>query len=524
MTRHELRCSNINKTLITITEEMPEELKLARAGIIIDKMNDKKGIDVINENEEVKYNFRPYEKDQSFFVVVSGENFIKESHPAAVLSAVIEKLDLKILYSKYSKVGNPAYHPKMMLKILFYAYYDGIMSARTIWDVVIHRYDFIYLSGGDVPDFRTINSFRLKNLDILPVLFAQIVLLCKELDMIDFKHLAIDGEKIQANASYRNSKDLKGIEKEYDKIKEGIRKLLEKEINEYFTKEIKDKRVNTLTKKIEKLEEYKNILENMEDKTKRINIVDSDSAVMKHKDGQSLPGYNHQSARDGKLGVVTAARTTQNGDIPADLIPIVDQSIDNTLNRHENIIADCGFSSYEVLEELEKREEEFYIPDKRFEASKKDEEDKNKYSQEDFKRNENNEIICPNGLRMKEKQIINNDEENTIVVYEGTGCDNCPKKNKCTKGEKRTINIDSRIELRDKMREKLKTDKGREIYIKRQGLIEPMHGDDQKNKGWIQHHLRHYHKAKGEFLLMKIAVNLGLIIKHRASNVLALSH
>ena len=70
------------------------------------------------------------------------------------------------------------------------------------------------------------------------------------------------------------------------------------------------------------------------------------------------------------------------------------------------------------------------------------------------------------------------------------------------------------------MRDKLKSDKGRGIYMKRQGLAEPIHGDDQKNKGWIQHHLRGLKKATGEFLLMRIATNLGIIVKHRSKEVL----
>ena len=57
--------------------------------------------------------------------------------------------------------------------------------------------------------------------------------------------------------------------------------------------------------------------------------------------------------------------------------------------------------------------------------------------------------------------------------------------------------------------------------MKRQWLIESLHGDDQRNKGWIQHHLRSFIKAAGEFLLMRIATNLGCIIKHRSDKVLA---
>src|SRR4030042_5068516 len=476
MTRHEQRCENVNKTLFEITLDMPEELKLARIGVFNSKIDEEKSNNVIVNNK--KYNFRNYDQDQIFFLTVTKDKFLNENHPAVIIDKIVERLDLTILYERYSEEGNPAYHPKMMLKVLFYAYYDGIMSARTIWDAVIHRSDFIYLSAGEVPDFRTINRFRLKHIGDLPYLFTQIVMLCKRLEMIDFKNMAIDGEKIQANASYRNSKNLKGIKKEYEAIKEGMKKLLEKEVNEYFTEDKKVKRISRLENKLEKLEYYKKMLEEIGDEEERINIVDKDAKVMRHKDGQKLPSYTHQSGRDEKVGVVMAVQSTQSVDEPKDLVILTDRSIENSGEKHKNVIADSSFSSYEILEEIENREESFFVPDRRNEVSKKREEEKKKYGQEDFKKNERDEIICPNGCRMEEKRVIKDGNGYEKKIYEGTRCDNCNKKGKCTNGVKRTIYIDSRIELRDKMREKLSTDEGREIYMKRQWLIEPMHGDE----------------------------------------------
>jgi hypothetical protein len=71
------------------------------------------------------------------------------------------------------------------------------------------------------------------------------------------------------------------------------------------------------------------------------------------------------------------------------------------------------------------------------------------------------------------------------------------------------------------MREKLRSDHGREIYMKRQGIIEPVHGDDQQNKGWRQHHLRGKAKAALEFTLVRIATNLGKIARYRAMELMA---
>jgi transposase len=128
-------------------------------------------------------NFRPYNQKQDFFISVSKKAFLDTEHPTAVIDGMVEKLDLEAMYADYATEGNPPYHPKMMLKVLFYAYYCGIMSCRTIWDQVIHRADFIFLAAGQVPNFRTINSFRLRHLERLPGLFTQIVYLCETLGL-----------------------------------------------------------------------------------------------------------------------------------------------------------------------------------------------------------------------------------------------------------------------------------------------------------------------------------------------------
>ena len=334
------------------------------------------------------------------------------------------------------------------------------------------------MSAGQVPNFRTVHSFRLRHLDLLPELFTQIVFLCVKLDMVDFQYLAVDGQK----------------------------------------------RLKRLEQKAEKLGEFALKLKELDDEDKRINMSDEDAPVMKHKDGRSLPSYNHQSATDLKYGVVCAARSTQNNDLPGDLLPIVDDARENTGQAHKDITGDCGFCDYNVLQKVEEeREEEFYIPDRLYETSKKNEAGKSEYTLDRFTRNEDGSVICPEGHEMEHKRTVKYSDGHYVDVYEGTFCQKCPFHDRCTKEKKRRISIDSRENYRTIMREKLSSDEGREIYMKRQGLAEPLHGDDQKNKGWRQHHLRGFAKAAGEFLLIRIATNIGKIVRYRSSEVLAMA-
>ena len=471
-----------------------------------------------------KDNFRDYDQSQIYYVAVRFKEFLEADHPARVVDAVIERMDLIRIYESYSEEGNPPYHPKMMVKVLFYAYYKGLMSCRKIWDALAHRSDLIFLAAGQVPNFRTVNSFRLRHLDVLPQLFSQIVFMCVQLGMVDFKYLSVDGQKIQANASYRKSKNLKGLEKEYRKVREGMKKLVEKEVAEDFPEDVQQKRLQRLERKAAELEGFQEKLEALGDEEKRLNMSDEDAPVMRHKDGRSLPSYNHQSATDLKYGVVCAVNTTQNSDLPGDLLPLVDEAKENAGGEHEQVAADSGFADYEVLKKVEEeRSEDFYLPDRRYETSKKKPGEKGKLSIERFERKEGGIIVCPAGHTMEYKRSVSHEDGHQEHFYEGTHCGDCALHDRCTKRKKRIIMIDSREKYRDLMREKLSSDRGREAYMKRQGLAEPLHGDDQRNKGWKQHHLRSLEKARGEFLLMRIATNLGKIVRYRSPEILEMA-
>jgi hypothetical protein len=178
-----------------------------------------------------------------------------------------------------------------------------------MWEGLKRQADYIYLSGDQIPDFRTLNEYRRRHSEELAGIFTQIVFLCGRLGMIGFEHLAIDGQKIQANASYRRSLDNKRLGKRYENVKKGLKKLLEMEPTEEISKETKEKRLKRLKREQEDLLELSRKLSMLEDDKANINRTDEEAHTMKHKDGQSLPSYNHQSGVDSKLGVTVALNT-----------------------------------------------------------------------------------------------------------------------------------------------------------------------------------------------------------------------
>lgn len=465
--------------------------------------------------------FREYDQGQGVFRSIRPNELLEPDHPARVIDKVVEMLDLCEVYAEYAEEGSPPYHPQMMLKVVFYAYHCGLMSSRKIWDGLKERADFIFLSGDQVPDFRTINDFRTRHMKVLPKLFAQIVMICVRLGMLDFQNLAVDGEKIKANANYRRSKNRKRTKQSYERVKEAVARVLAKPVNEDFTEGKKAARLERLQGQKKDLLALKAMLEDMEDEEATVNMTDPEAKVMKHKDGRSLPSYNHQSAVDGKMGVVVAVCTTDESDKPADLFSLVDRAKENAGQGHENVLADPGFCDYETLKQAEcERQEEYYLPDRRFEVTEEGATSRGKYDSGNFEKKDG-KVFCPEGKPMELKTVNSLGEGNTVSIYEGQECQSCPRRQKCTKGKKRTIAVDSREPFRERMREKLRSDHGRETYMKRQGIVEPVHGDDQQNKGWRQHRLRGKPKAALEFTLVRIATNLGKIARYRAMELMA---
>lgn len=472
-------------------------------------------------------NFRDYNQDQTVYRQLVPSQLLEDDHPARVVNAVVEMLNLERVYAWYKEEGKPAYHPLMMLKVLFYSYLIGNMSCRKMEVGLQLRADYVFLSGDQVPDFRTLNAFRTRHMKELPGLFTQIVMLCSALGMIDFKHLALDGQKIQASANFRNNVDRARAKKQLARIRKGMEKLLEQEPHEFLSQEKIDERIERLRRKETRLAQTLAVLESFEDEKASMNMVDPDAKIMKHKDRRILPSYNQQSAVDGKLGVTCAVATTQAGDKPDDLFTMVDMAKGNAGGSFDAVLADSGFSDYETLRAMEEdREETFHVPDKRQEVVDSGETARGAYDKSKFQVSDDGlSMHCPDGRAMQIAHEIHFDDGHTERTFVGTGCAECPSRSACTKakdGGKRRVSYDSREPFRDLMRERLRSSDGREAYRRRQGIVESNHGHDQKNLGWRQHHLRGLRKAALEFQLLRLAGNIGKIARYKARELLAM--
>ncbi len=165
-------------------------------------------------------------------------------------------------------------------------------------------------AAGQVPNFRTINSFRLRRLEHLPGLFTQIVYLCGSLGLIGFEYLTIDGQKIEANDSFREEQKSEAGKEGVRKNKAGIGKTAEQRGKRSVTRREENTPRKRRGRQLQELESFQKELKQLEDEDARLNMTDRDTKVMRHKDGTGTPGHTHQSAVDDAYGVIAPVQTT----------------------------------------------------------------------------------------------------------------------------------------------------------------------------------------------------------------------
>lgn len=288
--------------------------------------------------------FKEYNQDQLFLLPPSLHNFLPDGHLARVINEVVREFELRALYDHYSDLGSSAYHPQIMVKVLFYGYAMGEWSSRVIAHGLKSDVAYMYLSALQQPDFKTINRFRKDNIDVLRGLFVQMVRICVGLGMVSIGTTAIDGAKLKANASYRKTmkkadldEKMKEIESILGKCEEIDRRedeaMGEDESVYEIRPELRDKQ--TLRERVNRANE-KLLVQGL----RQINLTDEEATTILHKGYRAERSYNGQIAVEESNGVIMAATPSNNlADYEA-LVELVEQT---------ELLGDYGFLSFENL-------------------------------------------------------------------------------------------------------------------------------------------------------------------------------
>ena len=450
--------------------------------------------------------FKRYDQKQQFLFPLNLEEFVPENHVVRVLNDLIDRIDISNIKSTYSKEGCPAYHPKLLLKILFYGYMINIRSSRKIEQMTHTDTAFMYLAAMQKPDFHTICRFRSTHLDSIKEIFSQVVTFCKEMDMIG-SSISIDGTKVKANASPRQSKNSEALKKEIDKIlRESIE--IDEHEDEIYGDSTPYQMPDELVDKKKRLEKIKAAMKKFdEEKLKKVNITDNDAKIMKHKDGSKKPSYNCQIGVDEKEQIIVASDVVNEENDLHQIEPMI-ENVKKTLGYKPTILlADAGYFSYDNVKFLLDEEIDAYVPDNFYEIEKRGK--TKKFRKSLFTYDEKEDCYyCPAAFEIPFMSIQKRKDKPDLRFYTCNYCSVCVLKNACTKSQKRTISRDPREYLMEYMRTKLNTEKGAEQYQKRMYTVEPVFGQMKQDRGFREFLLRGKRKTKIEFIIMCTVHNI----------------
>ena len=171
--------------------------------------------------------FRPYEQRQPFLLPPNLHDFVDEGHPAQLVNDLVDQLDLSALEARYGNLGQPAYHPRLMLKVILYGFTVGVFSSRKLERACRENLAFKFLAGMETPDFRTFIEFRQRHRDDMKAVYVQTVKLARALGLARLGAVALDGSKVDANTSKHKAMSDGRMREEEQRLKAEIERLLQ---------------------------------------------------------------------------------------------------------------------------------------------------------------------------------------------------------------------------------------------------------------------------------------------------------
>jgi transposase len=174
-----------------------------------------------------KPTFKPYIQAQPSLIPPSWDELIPAGHQVRVVNRAVEQINIEPLLRKYKGGGSSSYHPRMMLKVLVYAYTQRMYSSRQIAKGLRENVNFMWLSGGNRPDFRTINEFRGEKMrGVIEEVFTAVLELLLEEGYVKLENYFVDGSKVEANANRHKVVWAKSRAKYQERLREKVKELL----------------------------------------------------------------------------------------------------------------------------------------------------------------------------------------------------------------------------------------------------------------------------------------------------------
>ena len=336
--------------------------------------------------------FIPTNRDQQYLFPPSIQDWLPEKHLARFVVEIISQLNLRPLTETYTGKGCKAYHPEIMLALLFYGYATGVFSSRKIEKATYDSIAFRFISANTHPDHDTIANFRKRFLEQLTPIFVQILMYAREMGLLKLGKVSLDGTKINANASKHHALSWDHackIEKQLQAEVAELMELAEKTDSEEIPTEMdipeelsrRQDRLDAIAQAKEKIEEravqrYAEEQKEYDEKVAKrlakaeatgkkprgrnpkpptsgprkkdqVNLTDEESRIMPSSDKGFVQAYNAQAAVDVDTMLIIENHITQASNDKQEINPALKSlnELPDELGKVDILLADAGYYS-----------------------------------------------------------------------------------------------------------------------------------------------------------------------------------
>jgi len=507
--------------------------------------------------------FKPYRQHQVLLLPPSFEELIPRGHAVRVVSEVVDRMDLDGLLASYEGGGASRYHPRMLLKVMLYGYLDGERSSRRIAKALRENVHYMWLSGSQRPDFRTLNRFRTSHLkQTIEEVFVSLTALLVEAGLVTLCETFVDGTKIEAQANRYSFVWGKGVRTQKARLEVQVRELLgqieaenEAEDRRYGDRDLDEvgedatpitaeqlertaremearlaarkekhqedpKGSATLKQAVKKIR--KNFLPRLQKYEQQQQILgernsfsktDEDATFMRMKEdhmrnGQLKPGYNVQISTERQfITNVTVHRD------PTDT-PTLKAHLDHFRKLYgvdpDVVVADAAYGSAANYRDMEARGCAAYVKYNRFDQEQRRVRKDSALRPTEFAYDSSRDTYtCPEGRTLSYLRTWHR-KDRTLRIYEAHDCTACPLKARCSpKYAARRLWNNADVEpYQQKARALLNSPPGREYRSRRMIEAESVFGQIKHNGNFRRFFLRGLSNVNTEFYLVTLAHNL----------------
>ena len=399
------------------------------------------------------------------------DDYVEEDSPVRVIDVFIDDLDISGLgfRTELAATGRPRYHPKTMLKLYVYGYLNRVQSSRRLEVEAQRNIELMWLTGRLAPDFKTIADFRKDNPEAIRLVCREFVMLCKKLNLLSEKLVAIDGSKFKAvNGRDQNFTKAK-MKRRLKDVESTIERYLAR-LDETDRTEPRPDDAKTLQDKVAKLREEMARLKKLEVRMleapdQQLSLTDPDARSMNSR-GTGIVGYNVQSAVDAKHHLIVAHEVSKVGSDRRQLSKMAKQAKAVLDTKKLTVVADKGYYNGDELRECEQNDIVAYVAKPDTSPNKA----KGYFNRSRFQYiKADDEYECPAGERLTHR-TTSTEQGKEIRRYWSAACGSCAIKSQCTNGKERRVRRWVHEDTLERVEKRLR--RKPEVMLARRSLVE----------------------------------------------------